>query len=78
MIGEVVAGIALGPSLLGALSPGVAGAMFPEDIIPYLEVAAQLGLIFYMFLIGLELDPAEIARAARRSPPSPTRASHCR
>jgi Kef-type K+ transport system membrane component KefB len=63
-IGEVVAGVALGPSLLGALSPGVEVALFPEDLIPYLEVAAQLGLIFYMFLIGLELDPRQIGRRA--------------
>ena len=66
VIGEVVAGIALGPSLLGAISPDVSEALFPEDIIPYLEVAAQLGLIFYMFLIGLELDPKVIGK--RRGP----------
>ena len=64
VIGEVVAGLALGPSLLGAISPAAADALFPEDIIPYLEVAAQLGLIFYMFLIGLELDPRQIGRRA--------------
>jgi Kef-type K+ transport system membrane component KefB len=64
VIGEVVAGIALGPSLLGAISPAAAQALFPEDIIPYLEVAAQLGLIFYMFLIGLELDPKTIGQRA--------------
>jgi Kef-type K+ transport system membrane component KefB len=64
VIGEVVAGVALGPSLLGAISPGAEAALFPEDIIPYLEVAAQLGLIFYMFLIGLELDPRQIGRRA--------------
>jgi Kef-type K+ transport system membrane component KefB len=64
VIGEVLAGIALGPSLLGAISPDVADALFPEDIIPYLEVAAQLGLIFYMFLIGLELDARQIGQRA--------------
>ena len=64
VIGEVVAGLALGPSLLGAISPAASEALFPEDIIPYLEVAAQLGLIFYMFLIGLELDPRQIGRRA--------------
>src|SRR6185312_3939594 len=52
------------PSLLGAISPAAQDALFPQDIVPYLEVAAQLGLIFYMFLIGLELDPRQIGRRA--------------
>jgi Kef-type K+ transport system membrane component KefB len=68
VMGEAIAGIALGPSLLGALAPSAAAAIFPQDIVPYLGLAAQLGLIFYMFLIGLELDLAEIrARAAQIS-----------
>jgi Kef-type K+ transport system membrane component KefB len=57
VIGEIVAGIMLGPSLLGWLAPGVATALFPAETIPYLGVLAQIGLIFFMFLIGLELDP---------------------
>ena len=66
VMGEALAGIALGPTLLGALAPSLAGSIFPEDIVPYLGLAAQLGLIFYMFLIGLELDVGEIrARAAQ-------------
>jgi Kef-type K+ transport system membrane component KefB len=64
VIGEVFAGIALGPTVLGAISPDAQAALFPEDIVPYLEVAAQLGLIFYMFLIGLELDAQQIGRRA--------------
>ncbi len=58
VMGEVVAGIALGPTLLGAVAPGLEEAIFPSDIIPLIGVAANLGLIFYMFIIGLELDPA--------------------
>jgi exosortase len=66
VMGEALAGVALGPTVLGAISPTAAGAIFPQDIVPYLGLAAQLGLIFYMFLIGLELDVAEIrARAAQ-------------
>jgi Kef-type K+ transport system membrane component KefB len=56
VIGEIVAGIALGPSLLGWLAPDLAGALFPVAAIPILNVLAQIGLIFFMFLIGLELD----------------------
>ncbi|MDF5733286.1 MAG: cation:proton antiporter [Rhizonema sp. PD38] len=57
VIGEIVAGIMLGPSLLGWLAPEQAAALFPVTAIPFLNVLSQLGLIFFMFLIGLELDP---------------------
>jgi Kef-type K+ transport system membrane component KefB len=57
VIGEIVAGIALGPSLLGWLAPDLAGTLFPMSAIPFLNVLSQIGLIFFMFLIGLELDP---------------------
>jgi Kef-type K+ transport system membrane component KefB len=57
VIGEIVAGIMLGPSLLGLVAPAVASRLFPPEAIPYLGVLAQIGLIFFMFLIGLELDP---------------------
>jgi Kef-type K+ transport system membrane component KefB len=57
VIGEIVAGIALGPSLLGWLSPELSGLIFPPTAIPFLNVLSQIGLIFFMFLIGLELDP---------------------
>ncbi len=57
VIGEIVAGIALGPSLLGWLVPNLSAALFPPATIPFLNVLSQIGLIFFMFLIGLELDP---------------------
>ncbi len=57
VIGEIVAGIMLGPSLLGLVAPTVATTLFPAEISPYVGVLAQIGLIFFMFLIGLELDP---------------------
>ncbi|MFB2879313.1 cation:proton antiporter [Floridanema aerugineum] len=57
VIGEIVAGIILGPSLLGLVAPGIAATLFPAETIPYLNVLSQIGLIFFMFLIGLELDP---------------------
>lgn len=56
VIGEIIAGILLGPSLLGAVAPGLSEFLFPTEILPYLDLLAQLGLIFYMFLVGLELD----------------------
>jgi len=60
VMGEVVAGITLGPTILGAFLPQVQAALFPQDIIPFIGVVAQLGLIFYMFLVGLEIDPTQL------------------
>ena len=60
VMGEVIAGIALGPTLLGAIAPEVSSALFPSDIIPFIGVVAQLGLIFYMFLVGLEVDLSQL------------------
>jgi Kef-type K+ transport system membrane component KefB/nucleotide-binding universal stress UspA family protein len=57
VIGEIVAGVMLGPSLFGLLAPSFAAALFPPATIPFLNVLSQVGLIFFMFLIGLELDP---------------------
>ena len=57
VIGEIVAGIMLGPSLLGWLAPEAKAALFPAEALPSLGVLAQIGLIFFMFLIGLELNP---------------------
>ena len=56
VIGEVVAGILLGPSLLGRVAPDVANYLLPSEVAPFLGVLAQLGVIIYMFLVGLELN----------------------
>jgi Kef-type K+ transport system membrane component KefB len=57
VIGEVIAGIVLGPSLLGRLSPDAFGYILPTEVAPLLGIVAQLGVILYMFLVGLELNP---------------------
>ena len=56
VMGEVLAGILLGPTLLGRIAPELQAALFPSDVIPFMGAAANLGLIFYMFLVGMELD----------------------
>ncbi len=56
VIGEMVAGIMLGPSLLGWLAPGVFLFLFPPESLGYLNALSQVGLILFMFLVGLELD----------------------
>ncbi len=57
VIGEIVAGIMLGPSLFGLVAPHLAVTLFPPETLPFLNVLSQVGLIFFMFLIGLELNP---------------------
>jgi K+:H+ antiporter len=56
VIGEMVAGILLGPSLLGRLSPVAMNYVIPPEIMPYLGVISQIGIVLYMFLIGIELN----------------------
>jgi Kef-type K+ transport system membrane component KefB len=68
VMGEVLAGILLGPTLLGAIWPEAQAYLFPADIVPLLSAAAQIGLAFYLFLVGMEIDPqvirARIGQAA--------------
>lgn len=56
VMGEIVAGILLGPSLLGAVAPSATDYLFPASVTGILEVVGQFGLIFFMFLVGLELN----------------------
>lgn len=56
VIAEVIAGILLGPSLLGAIAPEAKDYLLPDSVAPSLQVIAQLGVILYMFVVGLELD----------------------
>jgi Kef-type K+ transport system membrane component KefB len=56
VMGEVVAGILLGPSFLGWLAPEAASLVLPVNTAPYLALISQVGVVLYMFLVGLELD----------------------
>ena len=64
VVGEVIAGIVLGPSLLGRLSPDAFRYILPADVAPLLGIVAQLGVILYMFLVGLELNPEVVRQRA--------------
>jgi Kef-type K+ transport system membrane component KefB/nucleotide-binding universal stress UspA family protein len=57
VIAEVIAGIALGPSVFGALWPEGMTTLFPQPSFELLKMLSQIGLVLYMFLVGLELDP---------------------
>ena len=67
VIGEIIAGIALGPSLLGLLPGGLDDRLFPDDVLPYLEVISKLGIVLFMFVIGLELDMSVVRRSGARA-----------
>ena len=65
VIGEVLGGILLGPSLLGRVAPDVAAYVLPGSVAPVLSVVAQLGVILYMFLVGLDLNLDPLRSRAR-------------
>lgn len=56
VIGEIVAGILLGPSFFGLIAPDLSAQLFPAETLPYLNILAQVGLVFFMFLVGLEFN----------------------
>jgi Kef-type K+ transport system membrane component KefB len=56
VIGEILAGILLGPSFLGRISPSVSRSLFPENSLNVLMILSQIGLILFMFAIGAELE----------------------
>lgn len=67
VVGEIIAGILLGPSLLGRVWPSGFAYILPPTVAPLLDVLAQIGIILYMFLVGLELDPRLVAKHGRES-----------
>lgn len=56
VVGEIAAGIILGPSVFGGLFPDLSAALFPATSLGNLSMISQIGLIFFMFVIGMELD----------------------
>ena len=56
VIGEIIAGIVLGPSLLGMYFPEFSSTLFPVESLGNLKFLSQIGLILFMFVIGMELD----------------------
>lgn len=67
VIGEVIAGIALGPSLLGRFAPAAAKFILPGTVAPYLSIISSVGVILYMFLVGVELDTQLLRRRTHSS-----------
>ncbi|UJR21674.1 hypothetical protein I4U23_024751 [Adineta vaga] len=68
VIGQILAGIILGPSALGFI-PGFSSFLFASHTLDSLQLVASLGLIFFMFYLGLKMDPNEIRQGWRQTLP---------
>ncbi len=67
VIGEIVAGIFLGPSLLGLFFPEVVDFIFPKESFKNLQYLSQIGLAFFMFIVGMELDLEKLKHKAHNA-----------
>ncbi|HEV7397576.1 MAG TPA: cation:proton antiporter [Pyrinomonadaceae bacterium] len=65
VVGEMVAGIMLGPSLLGRLAPQLSASLFPPESFGLLNSVSQLGLVLFMFVVGIELDRSKLKQLGR-------------
>jgi Kef-type K+ transport system membrane component KefB len=65
VVGEMIAGILLGPTLFGALAPEFQQQLFSAEYRPFLSLGAQVGIGLYMFLVGLEFDTSMFKTRAR-------------
>lgn len=62
VVGEMVAGVLLGPSLLGWLAPDFSAAVFPPESLGAIYLLSQIGLLLFMFMVGLELDTQKLRK----------------
>jgi Kef-type K+ transport system membrane component KefB len=60
VVGEMFAGILLGPSLMGWIAPQVSAYLFPASSLGFLNALSQVGVIIFMFLVGLGINPKEL------------------
>ena len=66
VIAEVIGGVILGPSVMGRI-PGFTSTIFPTASMPVLNLTANLGLVLFMFIVGMEIDTRVLRRNARAS-----------
>lgn len=64
VVGEIIAGVLLGPSLLGYIAPSFSQFLFAADSMKNLQFLSQIGLAFFMFIVGMELDLAKVRNKA--------------
>lgn len=65
VVGEMIAGVLIGPSVLGHYAPWFQSWLFPKQTLPILYALSQIGLVMYMFLVGLEFDRKQFRSRAR-------------
>jgi Kef-type K+ transport system membrane component KefB len=62
VIGEILGGILIGPSVFGRMAPRLSADLFPQSSLAQLELLSTVGLVLFLFLIGMELDYAQLYR----------------
>jgi Kef-type K+ transport system membrane component KefB len=67
VIGEILAGLALGPTLLGAILPRVEASIFPSSALPTLQTLGDIGLVLYMFSLGTHIDTHAMLKQGRKA-----------
>lgn len=67
VIGEIIAGIFLGPSFIGMFFPEFSAFLFPKTSLPNLQFMSQIGLILFMFIVGMELDLNTLKKKAHEA-----------
>ena len=67
VIGEILAGLALGPTLLGAVLPRVEASIFPGSALPTLQTLGDIGLVLYMFSLGTHIETHAMLKQGRKA-----------
>ncbi|QDQ10093.1 cation:proton antiporter [Streptomyces spectabilis] len=65
VIGQIAAGIALGPTLLGRLPGDPTDRLFPAEVLPFLTVLSQIAIVIFMFVVGYEMDARQLRQGGR-------------
>jgi K+:H+ antiporter len=68
VIGQILTGVVLGPSLLGRLPGHLTSLLFPSDALPYLTVLSQVAVVIFMFAVGYEIEFGSIRKHGRGVP----------
>ncbi len=67
VVGEILVGLALGPTLLGTILPRVEALLFPTSTLPTLQTLGDIGLVLYMFSLGTHIDTHTMLKQSRKA-----------